>query len=76
MEVIQVLPRDFYLHYIYVTAKEFTIRWTFATRKNGIAFGLYRRLGYDSLPSSSDIAAKELLKQKGNYKCTAMYIHN
>ncbi|KAG1121939.1 hypothetical protein G6F42_011945 [Rhizopus arrhizus] len=58
MEVVQVQPRDFYLHYIYVPVKGTTIRWTFTTKKNNIAFGLYRRLGHTPLPSSSDIVLK------------------
>ncbi|CEP09495.1 hypothetical protein [Parasitella parasitica] len=58
MEVVQVQPRDFYLHYIYVPVKGTTIRWTFTTKKNNIAFGLYRRLGHTPLPSSSDIILK------------------
>lgn len=51
-------PRDFYLHYIYVPVKRTTIRWTFTTKKNNIAFGLYKRLGHTPLPSSSDIVLK------------------
>lgn len=58
MEVIHVQPRDFYLHYVYVPTKGVTTRWTFATRKNHIAFGLYRRLDHTPLPSSSDIVLK------------------
>lgn len=58
MEVIQVQPRDFYLHYIYVPVKGTSIRWTFTTKKNNIAFGLYRRLGLTPLPSTSDIVLK------------------
>ncbi|KAL9537681.1 hypothetical protein MBANPS3_011556 [Mucor bainieri] len=58
MEVVQVQPRDFYLHYIYVPVKGTTIRWTFTTKKNNIAFGLYQRLGHTPLPSSSDIVLK------------------
>lgn len=76
MEVIQVQPRDFYLHYVYVPTKGSTIRWTFATRKNHIAFGLYRRLGHASASSSSILTAQQQsssdtldsnsLKHKGN----------
>jgi hypothetical protein len=58
MEVIQVQPRDFYLHYIYVPVKGTSIRWTFTTKKNNIAFGLYHRLGLTPLPSTSDIVLK------------------
>lgn len=43
MEIIQVQPKDFYLHYVYVPTKDTIIRWTFTTRKNNIAFGLYRK---------------------------------
>ncbi|KAI8984223.1 Oxysterol-binding protein-domain-containing protein [Mycotypha africana] len=58
MEVVQVQPRDFYLHYIYVPTKGTAIRWSFTTSKNNIAFGLYQRLGHTPLPSSSDIVLK------------------
>ncbi|KAI7886434.1 hypothetical protein K492DRAFT_233447 [Lichtheimia hyalospora FSU 10163] len=54
MEVVQVQPRDSYLHYIYVGAKDTTICWSFTTKRKSIAFGLYRRLGSARLPSSSE----------------------
>ena len=55
MEVVQVQPRDSYLHYIYVPSKGTAIRWSFTTRRNNIAFGVYRRRGQAPLPSSSEI---------------------
>lgn len=55
MEVVQVQPRDSYLHYIYVPSKGTAIRWSFTTRRNNIAFGVYRRQGQAPLPSSSEI---------------------
>ncbi|CDH57471.1 oxysterol-binding protein [Lichtheimia corymbifera JMRC:FSU:9682] len=55
MEVVQVQPRDSYLHYIYVPTKGTAIRWSFTTRRNNIAFGVYRRRGQAPLPSSSEI---------------------
>lgn len=72
MEVVQVQPRDFYLHYIYVPAKGTTIRWTFTTKKNNIAFGLYRRLGQTPLPSSSDIVLKAQQARSDQLKSSAL----
>ncbi|KAI8147715.1 Oxysterol-binding protein-domain-containing protein [Fennellomyces sp. T-0311] len=54
MEVVQVQPRDSYLHYIYVGNQGTAIRWSFTTKRKNIAFGLYRRLGPARLPSSSE----------------------
>ena len=54
MEVVQVQPRDSYLHYIYVASKGTAIRWSFTTKRKNIAFGLYRRLDPARLPSSSE----------------------
>ncbi|KAI7905818.1 Oxysterol-binding protein-domain-containing protein [Cokeromyces recurvatus] len=55
MEVVQVQPRDSYLHNIYVPSKGTVIKWSFTTKRNNIAFGLFRRKGKDPLPNSSDI---------------------
>ncbi|KAI8388923.1 Oxysterol-binding protein-domain-containing protein [Radiomyces spectabilis] len=54
MEVVQVQPRDSYLHYVYVPSRNTCIRWSFTTKNKNIGFGLYRRKG-TSLPSSSNI---------------------
>lgn len=72
MEVVQVQPRDFYLHYIYVPVEGTTIRWTFTTKKNNIAFGLYRRLGQIPLPSSSDIVLKAQQARSNQLKLSAL----
>lgn len=66
MEVVQVQPRDTYLHYIYVPTKGTAIRWSFTTKRNNISFGLYRRRGQAPLPSSSDIIfhAQQRLQQR------------
>lgn len=66
MEVVQVQPRDSYLHYIYVPTKGTAIRWSFNTKRNNISFGLYRRRGQAPLPSSSDIIfrAQQQLQQR------------
>lgn len=55
MEVVQVQPRDSYLHNIYVPTRGIVIRWSFTTKRNNISFGLYRRKGKEPLPNSSDI---------------------
>ncbi|RCH86250.1 hypothetical protein CU098_000895, partial [Rhizopus stolonifer] len=55
MEVVQVQPRDAYLHNIYVPATGTVIRWSFTTKKNNISFGLFRRKGKGPLPNSSEI---------------------
>lgn len=65
MEIIQVQPRDFYLHYIYVPTKETTIKWAFTTRKNNIAFGLYRKTSQSPLLS---LPHTDSTKKKGNTK--------
>ncbi|KAI9320644.1 Oxysterol-binding protein-domain-containing protein [Dichotomocladium elegans] len=55
MEVVQVQPRDSYLYYIYVPTKGTALRWSFTTKRNNIAFGVYRRRGKAPLPSTSEI---------------------
>ena len=55
MEVVQVQPRDSYLHNIYVATKGTVIRWSFTTKKNNISFGVFRRKEKEPLPNSSDI---------------------
>ncbi|KAG0171880.1 hypothetical protein DFQ28_006578 [Apophysomyces sp. BC1034] len=64
MEVVQVQPRDSYLHYVYVPAKGMTIRWSFTTKRKNIAFGLFQRLGTARLQSSSDIVFPQLQQQR------------
>ena len=66
MEVVQVQPRDSYLHYIYVPTKGTAIRWSFTTKRNNISFGVYRRRGQAPLPSSSEIIfrAQQQLQQR------------
>jgi hypothetical protein len=67
MEVVQVQPRDSYLHNIYVPARGTVIRWSFTTKRNNISFGLYRRKGKEPLPNSSDIilrAQQQLQKRQ------------
>ncbi|KAI8141248.1 Oxysterol-binding protein-domain-containing protein [Fennellomyces sp. T-0311] len=66
MEVVQVQPRDSYLHYIYVPSKGTAIRWSFTTKRNNISFGVYRRRGHAPLPSSSEIIfrAQQQLQQR------------
>lgn len=54
MEVVQVQPRDIYIHYIYVSDKGTTIRWWFSTKRKNIAFGLYRTASQAHI-SSSDV---------------------
>lgn len=54
MEVVQVQPRDMYIHYIYVPDKGTTIRWWFSTKRKNIAFGLYRTASQAHI-SSSDV---------------------
>ncbi|KAI9032632.1 Oxysterol-binding protein-domain-containing protein [Phycomyces nitens] len=44
MEVVQVQPRDTYLHYVHVPTKGMSIHWTFTTKRKNIAFGLYKRI--------------------------------
>lgn len=65
MEIIQVQPRDFYLHYVYVPTKETIIKWTFTTRKNNIAFGLYRQTSQSSL---TPLPHTYSTKKRGNKK--------
>lgn len=55
MEVVQVQPRDTYLHYVYVPTKNTAINWSFTTKRNTIQFGIYKRQGQDPLPSSSEV---------------------
>lgn len=66
MEVVQVQPRDSYLHYIYVPTKGTAIRWSFTTKRHNISFVLYRRRGQAPLPSSSDLIfrAQQQLQQR------------
>lgn len=67
MEVVQVQPRDSYLHNIYVASKGTVIRWSFTTKRNNISFGLYRRKEKEALPNSSDIifrAQQQLQKRQ------------
>lgn len=64
MEVVQVQPRDSYLHNIYVPTKGTVIRWTFTTKRNNISFGLYRRKDKEPLPNSSDILFRTAQQQK------------
>lgn len=67
MEVVQVQPRDSYLHNIYVATKGTVIRWSFTTKRNNISFGLYRRKEKEALPNSSDIifrAQQQLQKRQ------------
>ncbi|KAM3579255.1 Oxysterol-binding protein 3 [Umbelopsis sp. WA50703] len=54
MEVVNVQPRDIYIHYIYVPDKATTIRWWFSTKRHNIAFGLYRTASQAQI-SSSDV---------------------
>ncbi|KAG2190375.1 hypothetical protein INT46_002356 [Mucor plumbeus] len=70
MEVVQVQPRDSYLHNIYVPTKGTVIRWSFTTKKNNIAFGLFRRKGKEPLPNSSEIvfrAQQQLQKRQMSF---------
>ncbi|KAI8071203.1 Oxysterol-binding protein-domain-containing protein [Gongronella butleri] len=55
MEVLQVQPRDTYLHYVYVPTKNTSIQWSFTTKRNNIQFGVYKRHGQEPLPSSSEV---------------------
>lgn len=55
MEVVQVQPRDSYLHNIYVPAKGTVLKWSFTTKRNNISFGIFRRKEKEPLPNSSDI---------------------
>lgn len=55
MEVVQVQPRDSYLHNIYVPTKDTVIKWSFTTKRNNISFGIFRRKEKEPLPNSSDI---------------------
>jgi hypothetical protein len=67
MEVVQVQPRDSYLHNIYVPTRGTVIRWSFTTKRNNISFGLFRRKGKEPLPNSSDIvfrAQQQLQKRQ------------
>ena len=64
MEVVQVQPRDSYLHYIYVGTQGTAIRWSFTTKRKNIAFGLYRRLGPARLPSSSEFIFQQQEQQQ------------
>ncbi|KAF7726191.1 hypothetical protein EC973_008989 [Apophysomyces ossiformis] len=64
MEVVQVQPRDSYLHYVHVPAKGMTIRWSFTTKRKNIAFGLFQRLGTTRLQSSSDIVFPQWQQQR------------
>ncbi|KAI8983597.1 hypothetical protein BDB01DRAFT_130800 [Pilobolus umbonatus] len=66
MEVVQVQPRDSYLHNIYIPTTGTVIRWTFTTKKNNISFGLYRRKGKDPLPNSSEtiLRVKQQLQKR------------
>lgn len=52
MEVVNVQPRDIYIHYIYVPDKSTTIRWWFSTKRHNIAFGLYRTANQAQIPPS------------------------
>src|ERR1700722_18086961 len=54
MEVVQVQPRDMYIHYIYVPDKGTTFCWWFSTKRKNIAFGLYRTASQAHI-SSSDV---------------------
>lgn len=54
MEVVQVQPRDIYIHYVYVPDAGTTIRWWFSTKRKNIAFGLYRTFNQTQV-SSSDV---------------------
>jgi oxysterol-binding protein-related protein 3/6/7 len=54
MEVVQVQPRDVYIHYVYVPDAGTTIRWWFSTKRKNIAFGLYRTFNQAHV-SSSDV---------------------
>ncbi|GAN11187.1 oxysterol-binding protein-related protein 3 isoform X4 [Mucor ambiguus] len=70
MEVVQVQPRDSYLHNIYVPTKGTVIRWSFTTKKNNIAFGLFRRKEKEPLPNSSEIvfrAQQQLQKRQMSF---------
>ncbi|KAK4520906.1 uncharacterized protein ATC70_006789 [Mucor velutinosus] len=70
MEVVQVQPRDSYLHNIYVPTKGTVIRWSFTTKKNNIAFGLFRRKEREPLPNSSEIvfrAQQQLQKRQMSF---------
>lgn len=63
MEVVQVQPRDSYLHHIYVSTKGTVIKWTFTTKKNNISFGIFRRKEKEPLPNSSDILFRAQKRQ-------------
>ncbi|CAO3587116.1 unnamed protein product [Absidia cylindrospora] len=66
MEVVQVQPRDSYLHYVYVPTKNTTINWSFTTKRNNIQFGVYKRHGQEPLPSSSDILFRAQAHRQGS----------
>ncbi|KAJ2882851.1 Oxysterol-binding protein 3 [Coemansia aciculifera] len=43
MEEIEILPRDAYLHTVYVSQAPCTIQWWFSTKRKNIDFGLFQR---------------------------------
>jgi hypothetical protein len=63
MEVVQVQPRDSYLHYLYCS-KNTVLRWSFTTKRNNISFGLFRRRGKDPLPSTSAMVMRAKPQKK------------
>ncbi|KAF7726883.1 hypothetical protein EC973_008390 [Apophysomyces ossiformis] len=76
MEVVQVQPRDSYLHYIYVPTKGTAICWSFTTKRNNIGFGLYKRQGQTPLPSSSGIIFRAQNQQRQLSSPGAELFHN
>ncbi|KAJ2118266.1 Oxysterol-binding protein 3 [Coemansia sp. RSA 922] len=56
MEEIEILPRDAYLHTVYVSQAPCTIQWWFSTKRKNIDFGLFQRRPQSTIGDDISVA--------------------